>query len=50
MNRATVFTDAERVAVRAHVAALLAQAPPLTDGQRDRLGLLMRRTKGAKAA
>ncbi len=37
-----VFTPAEEVLVRDHVAALLAQAPPLGDGQRDRLTLLLR--------
>lgn len=49
MNRA-MFTSAEQTAVRDYVAALLAQAPPLSNQQRDRLGLLLRRTKGAKAA
>lgn len=50
MNREAVFTNAERTAVQAYVAALLAKAPPLTNQQRDRLGLLLRRTGSAKAA
>lgn len=50
MNREAVFTTAEEVAVRAYVAAQLAQAPPLTDRQRDRLGLLLKPISTDKAA
>jgi hypothetical protein len=38
----SVLTLAEATAVDAYVAALLAQAPPLTGGRRDRLTLLLR--------
>lgn len=50
MSRVTVFTDAERTAVTDYVAALLAEAPPLTDRQRDRLGLLLKPISTDKAA
>jgi hypothetical protein len=39
---ATVFTPAEVDAVTAYIAAKLADAPPLTEQQRDRLTTLLR--------
>lgn len=49
--RAVVFSPAEASAVREFVEQKLKTAPPLSEQQRDRLGLLLRRTKtGTKAA
>lgn len=45
-----VYTPAEAAAVREFVTAELKKAPPLSEQQRDRLGLLMRRTKREKRA
>lgn len=45
-----MYSPAEEAAVRDHVAALLAQAPPLTNGQRDRLTLLLRRPRREQRA
>lgn len=47
----STLTQNEAGAVAAYVRRLLAGAPPLTDQQRDRLGLLLRRPQqGGKAA
>lgn len=44
------MTAAEREAIAAHVARLVAAAPPLRPEQRDRLAVLLRPTAGPTLA